>query len=128
MSWKIEYEASSEIDIESDHDFHELLSIVDGNQNSFAILSKSDEYYIQTHNDGSGFVLEKREGHEGAHFIAMLSDHSQPFKQRRRFWQFWKKQDDHDKFDLATVADQFRVFAKNETPSKRVSWIRTDYS
>ncbi len=128
MSWKIEYEASPEVNIKHDSDFHELLAIVDGSRNNFAILSESEEYYIQTHNDGSGFVLEKREGHEGVHFIAMLSDTSQPFRQRRRFWQFWKKQDEHDKFDLATVADQFRAFAKNGITTKRVNWIRADYS
>ena len=47
------------------------IDLLDGVDNSRAILSRSDDVYLQTAWFNNGFVVEKREGSEAAHFYAV---------------------------------------------------------
>jgi len=51
------------------------LRTLDGENNSFAILSEADEVYVQTAGGrDTGFVLEYREGSADAHYRAVRND------------------------------------------------------
>ncbi|WP_067734302.1 hypothetical protein [Novosphingobium naphthalenivorans] len=49
----------------------EELGSLDGVDNTRAILSRGDEFYLQTACFDNGFVIEKREGSEADHFHAV---------------------------------------------------------
>ncbi|HEX8483188.1 MAG TPA: hypothetical protein VF650_14930 [Allosphingosinicella sp.] len=85
----------------------------------FAILSKgpSDEHYVQTHVDEAGIIVEMRNGHAGAHFMARRSTFPDSPPPERNWWQFCKVEAGHDRFTLAEVSNIFRAPAEGAQPT-----------
>ena len=52
-------------------ELREELGLLDGADNTRAILSRGEEFYLQTAWFDNGFVIEKREGSEAEHFHAV---------------------------------------------------------
>jgi hypothetical protein len=94
---KLETDRVTIADVTADQ-LRKELDLLDGVDNTRAILSQSDEVYLQAAWFDNGFVVEKREGSEAAHFHAVPLHASLPvirtapkrmcFSQGRHDWDF----------------------------------------
>lgn len=112
--------------VDAHSDFSELLKRVNGHDSSFAILAKSEHFYIQTHCDGLEYVLEKREGHDDAHYSAVRERLTDPLSRPKKWWQFWKRRGQQTKFPFDVIVEQFANYAFDTTSEAPVYWEKME--
>ena len=90
---------------------------------TFAILSRADEDYVQTMMEQGGCVIEKREGSAAAHFRAVRRRFAPP--EPVKWWQFWKRPEGAY-FTLAETEEVFACYADGRAPPLFVQWVKMD--
>ncbi|WP_430427292.1 hypothetical protein [Parasphingorhabdus sp.] len=125
---KLTFENGEVAEVGADSDFRELLDALNPSTNPFAILSRSDNFYMQTLYTGSGYELEKRDGNAGAHFVAArISSSGKPI-QIGKWWQFWKGNRRRDEFTLNEIADQFSNFVSGGKNDADLKWVKLEFN
>lgn len=98
--------------IRASEEVRPLLETLNGEDNTFAILAKADEDYIQTSRDGGGFVVETRRGSASEHFAAARAGSS-------------PASGSAEPFDLEETIGLFTAWIEGrDSPS--IEWVRVD--
>jgi len=103
-----------------------LLQTLNKSNNTFATLAVSDEYYVQTQLTDGGYIIEKREGGEHAHFSAthVAPRPVQIFK--KPWWQFWGEAPQQDFFGLTEVTEAFAAYLSGGPDPSFIKWSLMD--
>lgn len=101
-----------------------------GGYPSFAVLCRDaadEQDYVQAQIDGDGFAVEKREGHAGAHFIAMRPASPDAPQRERKWSKLGSGTGEHDSFTLAELIEIFRSYVNRSEPTFW-KWVPMEFS
>lgn len=125
---RLSLEDGTEVSISDAADLPPFLHKIDNNRNSFAILARADEDYVQTVLAEGGFIIEKRLGNSASHFEATRTapDVLVP-PPPRPWWKFWRNDDAKaDRFTLDDVIQTFAAFMGEGTEPAGLYWSPTN--
>lgn len=111
--------------IRATEELRPLLETLNDDGNTFAILAKADENYIQTGRDSSGFVVEVRRGSASEHYAAARTS-SPPTAQRVDAGRDSAKQPGEDRFNLDETIGLFVAWMEGQEAPASIQWIRLD--
>jgi hypothetical protein len=102
-----------------------LLETLNDEDNTFAILAKAEEDFIQTSRDSSGFVVETRRGSASEHFAAARTSSPSAPPPGDTWWGS-RKRTDHELFDLEETISLFAAWIEGREPPPLIQWVRMD--
>ncbi|HEY5713661.1 MAG TPA: hypothetical protein VIT38_17325 [Allosphingosinicella sp.] len=121
---RLAFEDGDELQIAAGADIRGVLARLQPiGPDTFAILSRADEDYVQTMMEKDGCVIEKREGRDDAHFRATRPSFAPP--EKVKWWQFGKRPQ-NEYFTLAETEEVFASYADGREPPLFVQWVKMD--
>ena len=125
MSVELTLENGTVRPIRASEELRPLLETLNDDDNTFAILAKGDEDYIQAGRDSSGFIVEFRRGKATEHFAAARTS-SPPTSQRVEPWRNLWKQPGEDRFDLDETIGLFVAWMEGRETPASIQWVRLE--
>ena len=123
---KLVIENRSEQSIGKGDDLTESLALVDGKSSTFAILESDDGHYIQTANDGTGYIVEKQLGSLDEHYEAVKLSPGLIERTPKPFWMRMSSSEKRERFGLDIVVACFDAFRGERTEPPHITWRRLD--
>ena len=100
------------------------LTTLDPERNTFAILLRSEDSYLQTSARDDGFIVEKRDGSHLSHFCAAHMDFHAPPSSEHKWWQVWRSDTGQDRFSRDEMMEIFTAYLRREATPSSVRWVR----
>ena len=101
-----------------------LLDTLDSETNTFAILEKSDDTYLQVAARDEGFIIERRDGSHRAHSYACHLGFQRPVLAEHKWWKVWRSDVGQDRFSLEEVKRVFEDYLLSRSNSSNIEWVR----
>lgn len=128
MTLEIKLENGTSRNVACKEELRPLLQSLNLRGNSFAILERGPDDYIQAALDRRGFVVEWHDGDPDRHYSAARAC-SSPLPQRTNGWlEFWKRQPLQDRFSVDEVAEFFASYLEGLPPPAKAQWVKLEFS
>jgi hypothetical protein len=121
---ELETEADGRKQITDPHELEELLRRLDPDGNSFAILLRDEETYLQTSAQSDGFIIEKREGDFTRHYFAARSGARRPLRTGSVILP--KADQGQDRFSREEMVQMFAAYLKGYAAPQLLTWVRME--
>ena len=102
-----------------------LLETLNDGNNTFAILARSEQDYIQTSRDSGRFVVEFRRGSASEHFAAARASSPPASPPSDSLWGT-RQRPEQELFDLEETMSLFAAWIDNRDPPLSMQWVRMD--
>src|SRR5438874_1444025 len=118
---ELETEADGRSSLTGLEDLRNRLVRLDPSENSFAILFKDEETYLQTGAEENGFIIEKQDGDFTRHFYAARLGLHQPLKSES--WLIPQADRGQDRFSREEMIEMFSAYFGGNPFPAQVTWV-----
>jgi hypothetical protein len=118
---QLETEADGRAPISGLSELRDRLARLDPGMNSFAILSRAEEAYLQTSAENDGFIIERRDGDFTRHFYAARRGARRPLKNQS--WLIPKADRGQDRFSREEMLELFSSYWGGDNLLGSVAWV-----
>ena len=120
---ELETDADGRSPITDVNELKSRLARLDAAENSFAILFRDEETYLQTAANADGFIVERRDGDFARHYYATRPDSHQTL--RSQAWIVPKADRGQDRFSQDEMISMFCAYFSGSM-FHNVAWARMD--
>jgi hypothetical protein len=121
---ELETEGDGRSTLTSVEELRSRLARLSPSENSFAILFKGEETYLQTGAQDDGFIIEKRDGDFTRHFYAARPGLHQPLQNES--WLIPQANRGQDRFSREEMVEIFSAYFSAGAMPAQVTWVPMD--